>query len=269
MKTALNHVTAPRLPYPAFLDLAARLGCAGVEIRNDLGRPLFDGMPARAAGAMARDRGLRLLGMGQVQPFDLWDRAREGALRALLDAAGEAGAEGVALVPANDGTAPDPARLAEALAAIGPMLDAAGMTGLVEPLGFAGASLRDKGAALEAIDAGGRGGRFALVHDTFHHALAGGGPLFAARTGIVHVSAVADPAPAPAAMRDGHRVLPGPADRLDTVAQVAALAAAGYDGAISWECFASETQALENPFDHLKASFDYVAARVQSAPDWT
>ena len=47
---ALNQKTASRLNFAAFLDLAAVLGCVGVEPRNDLGRPLFDGIaPGRAA----------------------------------------------------------------------------------------------------------------------------------------------------------------------------------------------------------------------------
>ena len=33
---ALNHMAAPRLDCRAFIDLAASLGCAGVELRNDL-----------------------------------------------------------------------------------------------------------------------------------------------------------------------------------------------------------------------------------------
>ena len=44
MDFALNQKTAPKLGFAAFLDLAAELGCVGVEPRNDLGRPLFDGI---------------------------------------------------------------------------------------------------------------------------------------------------------------------------------------------------------------------------------
>ena len=265
MRTAINHVTTPRLSYPAFLDLAARLGCVGVEVRNDLGRAVFDGMDPREAGAMAADKGLRLLGLGQVQPFDLWDAARADALRALLDMAAEAGAEGVALIPANDGTAPDPVRLADALAAIGPMLAEADTVGLVEPLGFASASLRGKDAALAAIDAGDHAERFRLVHDTFHHALAAEDALFPARTGIVHISSVADPAPSMREMEDRHRILVDDRDRLGGTAQVAALLDAGYDGPVSLECFAPEVQAMDAPFEALarclRGMADAVGAR--------
>ena len=33
---ALNHMATPRLNSRTFLDLAASLGCIGVELRNDL-----------------------------------------------------------------------------------------------------------------------------------------------------------------------------------------------------------------------------------------
>jgi 2-keto-myo-inositol isomerase len=56
MDFALNQKTTPKLGFAAFLDLAAKLGCVGIEPRNDLGRPFFDGVEPARAGAMARDR---------------------------------------------------------------------------------------------------------------------------------------------------------------------------------------------------------------------
>ncbi len=79
------------------------------------------------------------------------------------------------------------------LAAIRPMLEEAGMVALVEPLGFPlTSSISDKAETLALIDEVGGGAVFRLVHDTFHHFLAGGGELFPERTGIVHVSGVVD-----------------------------------------------------------------------------
>src|SRR3712207_6469164 len=54
---ALNHMTVARLSYAGLLDAAASLGCVGVEVRNDLTQPLFDGLDPAEAGAMARDKG--------------------------------------------------------------------------------------------------------------------------------------------------------------------------------------------------------------------
>ena len=69
---ALNHMTVPSRPVADVVDLAASLGCAGVELRNDLGRPMFDGMSAAQAGTRVRGAGLRVLGLSQVYPFNRW-----------------------------------------------------------------------------------------------------------------------------------------------------------------------------------------------------
>ena len=169
LKTALNHMTVPGLDYPAFLDLAARLGCLGIEVRNDLARPLFDGTPAETAGRMARDAGLRLLGISQVQPFNDWSPDREREVAALIATARRAGAETISLIPRNDGTGTGNgerhANLRIALKAIHPMLEDADLVALVEPLGFTGASLRDKRELVEtiaALDAEGRSSWFTI-----------------------------------------------------------------------------------------------------------
>ncbi len=200
MKRALNQMTTPHLSFAAFLDLARALGCVGVEARNDmdaLGRPLFDGMDPAEAGQMIRDRDLRLVGLSQVYPFNAWDAARKEEVAALIATAKAAGAETIGLIPRNDGTGAGngerQANLRIALKDIYPMLVAADMAALVEPLGFGRSSLRSKQELVDTIVALGIADRVKLVHDTFHHALAGGGDLYPAHTGIVHVSAVIDP----------------------------------------------------------------------------
>ena len=67
---ALNHMTVARLTFVQLLDLAAELGCIGIEVRNDLPQPLFDGLDPAAAGAMARDKGLRILAVAEVKRFN-------------------------------------------------------------------------------------------------------------------------------------------------------------------------------------------------------
>jgi 2-keto-myo-inositol isomerase len=105
-----------------------------------------------------------------------------------------AGAEAVSLIPRNDnqgtGKGERRAALRVALKALKPMLEDHGLVGMVEPLGFEISALHYKAEAVEAIEAIGGRGRFKLVHDTFHHALAHGGPFFPDDTGIVHVSGV-------------------------------------------------------------------------------
>jgi 2-keto-myo-inositol isomerase len=70
---------------------------------------------------------------------------------------------------------------------------------------------------VDAIDAVGGADRFKLVHDTFHHYLAGERELFPERTGLVHISGVEDRSLPHDEIRDGHRVLVSPGDLMDNV----------------------------------------------------
>ncbi len=245
---ALNHITAPRLNSRDFVDLAAGLGCAGVELRNDLAdkrlsdRAFFDGENPKDIGAYARSKGIRLLGLSEVYAFNRWtDQIREKAAR-LISEAEASGAESISLIPSNDGrTEPDDARLdgfRDALSRILTMLEGTKLIALVEPLGFTTSSLRRKAEAISVIESVGGASRCRLVHDTFHHHLAGESEFFPEWTGIVHVSGVVDPRLTPEEMRDEHRILVNGQDRLGNVAQISRLRALGYDGAFSYECFA-------------------------------
>lgn len=268
MKRALNHMTTPSLGYEAFLDLARSVGCMGVELRNDIARALFDGMEPAAAGAMARDKGLRIVGLSQVYPFNDWSDAVSVQVQALIATAREAGAETISLIPRNDGAGTGNgerhANLRIALKAIKPMLEDAGLCALVEPLGFLRSSLRSKQDLVDTIEALGARKQFKLVHDTFHHTLAGGGPIFADHTGIVHISGVVDPTLLVEQMEDEHRVLVDENDRLGNIEQIRALLAAGYDGPISYECFSPEIHGLSDPKTAIARSFDFISSQLEA-----
>jgi 2-keto-myo-inositol isomerase len=259
---ALNHMTVARLSFVQMIDLAASLGCVGVEVRNDLPQPLFDGLDPAVAGQMVRDRGLRLLALAEVKRFNDWSDDKAAEALALMKIAVVAGAEAVSLIPRNDGLAMGngerQAHLRVALKALKPMLEDHNLTGMVEPLGFPICALRTKVEAVEAIESLGAAGRFRLVHDTFHHHLAHEATLFPDHTGIIHISGVTDPAPGTDQMTDAHRLLVDGADRLGNVAQIAALQAAGCAVPLSFEAFAPETHALADPRAALQASMDHI-----------
>ena len=178
-----------------------------------------------------------------------------------------AGAEAVSLIPRNDGVATERGERRKvtetALREILPMLKAHGLKAMVEPLGFAVCSLRYKDVLAEAIDAVGGVGTYFMVHDTFHHALAGFGPIFPELTGIVHVSGVKDMI-ALDDMRDPHRVLVDADDVLGNVAQIRALRAAGYTGPISYEPFAPQVHDLADPKAALAASMEFIRSGVEA-----
>ena len=101
-----------------------------------------------------------------------------------------------------------------------PILRERGLTGLVEPLGFPISSMRTKAEAIAAIEAAGGADVYKLMHDTFHHHLAGETELFPEWTGLVHISGVTDPDVAVDDMLDAHRVLVDGKDRLENIPQL-------------------------------------------------
>jgi 2-keto-myo-inositol isomerase len=262
LQFALNHMTVARLSFHDLVALASRLGCVGIEARNDLPQPLFDGVDPVTAGALVRSAGLRLLAVAEVKRFNDWSADKDDEALALMRIAKAAGAEAVSLIPRNDnqgmGNGERQAALRVALKALKPMLEYHGLIGMVEPLGFEICALRYKAEAVEAIEAVGGTGRFKLVHDTFHHTLAHGGPIFPEHTGIVHVSGVTDQRVSLSEMRDPHRVLVTTGDRLGNIDQIAALQAAGWNGSVSFEAFAPEVHALADPGAALEQSMQTI-----------
>ena len=89
---ALNHMTVARLSYVQLLSLAAELGCVGVEVRNDLPQPLFDGLDPAVAGEMARAKGLRILAVAEVKRFNDWSETKAAEAISLIKIAQKAGA---------------------------------------------------------------------------------------------------------------------------------------------------------------------------------
>lgn len=263
----MNHMAAPQLDIPRFFELAATLGIEKVEIRNDLsGNAILDGTPPTRVADAARQAGLGIASINALQRFNDWTRERENEAAALADYAAACGAEALVLVPVNDGSgrgeAERQSNLRRALEGLAPVLSERGILGLIEPLGFASSSLRSKREAVEAIDATGHAERFRLVHDTFHHRLAGEPELFPERTGLVHISGVADASVPVTEMRDPHRGLVDAADRLANFSQIELLLAGGYGGLFSFEPFAPEVHALSDPGSAIRRSMDFLNSQL-------
>lgn len=263
MRFALNHIATPSLTVADFFALARRLGLTEVEIRNDTPNAVGS-VPAEAVKAAAAEAGVTLLSINALYPFNVWSGDLPDRAVALADYAWAAGARALVMCPLNDGTPVARADLVAALAAMAPILRERGLTGLVEPLGFPVSSLRTKAEAVAAIDAAGGADVYRLVHDTFHHTLAGETAYFPERTGLVHISGVTDPGLAVADMLDPHRVLVDATDRLDNVGQIRTLLGLGYDRPFSFEPFAAEVQGLADPEAALRASMAHVAESVEA-----
>lgn len=261
MRFALNHIISPRQSLAQFFAMARALGVTEVEIRNDLsGAPIQDGTKAADVKAAASAAGVTLISINALYPFNVWDASMQAKATAMADYAAEAGAKALVMCPLNEGRPVSRDSLVAALGNIAPILKARGLTGLVEPLGFPRSSMRTKAEALSAIDEVGEAATYKLVHDTFHHHLAGEASFYPERTGLVHISGVTDPGLTVANMEDAHRVLVDAADRLGNIAQIKHLIAAGYAGPFSFEPFAAEVQALDDPQSALSASMDLIRA---------
>lgn len=257
MRFGLNQKTVKDFPFEAFLDLAAKLGMVGVEPRNDLGRPFFDGFAPAKAGQMARDRGLAFLGLSEVYPFNHWTEEREATIRALVETAAEAGAYGVSLIPSVEPERPV-LPVAQAIEMVLPLIEGTGVVALVEPIGFSTCSLPKKAEVVAAINALGVGDRVKIVHDTFQHSLAGETALFPAHTATIHISGISDPEAVFNDMLDGRRVLVDAADRVGNLAQIDAFHAAGFQGAFSFEATEPVLITADDPAPILRRSMDYL-----------
>jgi 2-keto-myo-inositol isomerase len=271
LRFAVNRMSAPRLPFADFAAMAQRLGVDAIEIRNDLASvEMEDGTPGRVVGAIARDHGLSIRSINALQRFEQFDGTRAAEARALMAYAAECGAQALVLCPTNSLRDARSAQqrhddLLAALSQLAPMLRDHGLGGLVEPLGFGECAVRSKSQAVRAIRELPDASPFALVHDTFHHHLAGEDLVFPELTGLVHVSGVEDAGLDVAHMRDGHRVLVGAADRLGNVEQLARLLSAGYSGYASFEPFADEIATAGDIEERLAQSMRHLERAVGTA----
>ncbi len=259
MRFAINHISAPKLPLAEFFAMCRRLGVSEVEIRNDI-PDVLGTMSAAAVRAEAAAQGITILSINALYPFNLWSGDLPDRALRMADYAAECGAQALVMCPLNDGQKVAHSRVVEALDAMTPILKTRGLTGLVEPLGFPISSLRTKAEAIAAMTEADEDGTYLLMHDTFHHHLAGETVFYPNRTGLVHISGVTDSAVAVDDMLDAHRVLVDGADRLENIEQIRALLAGGYAGPFSFEPFAQQVHDLDNPEAALRESMDHIRA---------
>jgi 2-keto-myo-inositol isomerase len=259
---ALNHMTVALTPFKGLLEIASTLRAEGVELRNDLSAPLFDGLGPEQAGAIVRAKGLRILALAEVKMFNDWSARKAEEADALMQIAVACGAEAISLIPLNNGVGTEPvqrrADLRVALQGLQSLLEEYGLVGLIEPLGFQTSTLRFKAEIVEEIEALNAADHFKLIHDTFHHVLAGEEEYFAAHTGIVHISGVVNSNLTPSQMRDEDRVLVDERDRLQNIEQIRRLSADGYDGPISFEAFSKDVHNFADPGVELSRSIHFI-----------
>ena len=262
-------MTMANASYQELLDVASDLSFVGVELRNDLSGPLFNGESAQAAASAAQGRGLRILALSEVQSFNDLSAEKLEQAEALMKIARACGAEAISLIPRNDGQYIDKSErttyLRQALIALEPLLDAYELVGMVEPLGFSESSLRYKSEVVDVIESLDASKTFKLVHDTFHHYLAGEPTVYPEHTGIVHLSGIADSSLSADQMRDVHRMLVDESDCLDNVGQISALLDGGYTGPFSFEAFSPDVHSFTDPRAELFGSCNHITSSLEAS----
>ena len=268
---AINHVVAPRRSFAELAELATALGLDRVEIRNDLpGVPISDGTPPERVREQAESAGVRILALNALQRFNDWNDVRAGEAAGLASYARDCGAPALVLCPVNDAgyrlsESERQRTLRDALRALAPILEEAGILGLIEPLGFAESSLRLKEEAVEAIEELDLADRLRIVHDTFHHFLTGEARFYPEWTGLVHISGVDDEQLPLERLRDEHRGLVDVNDRSGTLLQILALME-GCDGPYSFEPFAARVHAQADIAGALEASMHWIDREIAKVP---
>lgn len=264
LRFALNRMVAPRLSLPAFIELAVSLKADAIEIRNDLqGVEIEDGTAPETVRELCAAKGITVLSINALYPFDVWNDERRLQALKLATYARDCGAQGLVMCPLNDradsrNEAERAMDLRTALTELAPILRDHGLLGFIEPLGFEECSLRLKRAAVDGIKAVGGLDVFRLVHDTFHHHLASEQAFFPELTGLVHISGVEDAEAPLNSIRDGHRVLVGEGDILGNAAQIETLLGSGYSGYLSFEPFADSVHGLANIEQAIGASMNHL-----------
>jgi 2-keto-myo-inositol isomerase len=271
MRFSLNHSIAPLMPIPDFFALAKEVGVNAVELRDGL--PPGWAFPEssnvlnhdpQSIVRLANDSAIEILTINALQRFDQWNVERAEQARTLIGFAAAAGIRAIVLCPSVTpvGSRALATGLPAALDGLQPLLEDAGVRGLIEPLGFPRSSLRTQGVVDAELARRGNSDCFGIVHDGFHHAIARD-RHYSPHIALVHLSGVPDLGLALEDLGDEHRVLVGPDDILDNMGQIRRLL--GETSAPwSFEPFAREVGASPTLAADLSSSMNYIRELAQA-----
>jgi len=284
---ALNRIIAPGMDLMDFARFTAGLGLSKVELRNDLegllckpGKSeiidIIDRLKPAEARKVFLDEGVSVLSINALQKFNLPSRRKDRLeeLKQMLELSSAIDCPAIVLCPNNeeDDKRPPQAKYTdtvEALIDYGPLFAEYGIAGYIEALGFGISSLASLPSTVDAIKASGYGCYRALL-DTFHHHIgpddAGifglGASYEIPYTGLVHISGVEESLP-PDQLRDCHRILIGPRDRMGNKELIQRLDSIGYLGIFSFEPFSAELQSMppEKLAQEIEASLQFIGVK--------
>ena len=267
-----------------FVRFTAGLGLSKVELRNDLpGKPdikdIIDGLDPKEVRKLFLNEGVSILSINALQKFNLPERRKDRIeeLKGMLELSAAIDCPAVVLCPNNEKDDKRPPRekyidTVHALVEYGPLFAEYGIAGYVEALGFGISSLASLPATVGAIKASGYG-CYRTLFDTFHHYIGpddknifgmdGLGTSYEIPyTGLVHISAVEENIPSDQ-LRDCHRILIGPMDRMGNKEIINRIDSMGYLGTFSYEPFSAEVQNMppEKLAQEIEASLKFLGVR--------
>ena len=257
---ALNQILFPDSPFENFISFSKKLNVKAIEIRNDIKTNLIEENDPIKVRNICEENSIKILSINALQKFNFWNKDREKELILLCKYADKANIDSIVLVPLNDGSinsAKEQMRLLEqALKNILRIINDFNVFGLVEPLGFSHSSLRFKSLAVKVINSY-QSNKLKIVHDTFHHALAGENEFFPSLTGLVHISGVSN-IYKNIKLLDEHRSIIDDNDILENINQIKNLCNAHYKGFFSLEPFSNTLIKEKDIFKIVKKSFNYI-----------
>ena len=219
---ALNQILFPDSPFENFISFSKKLNVKAIEIRNDIKTNLIEENDPIKVRNICEENSIKILSINALQKFNFWNKDREKELIFLCKYADKANIDSIVLVPLNDGSinsAKEQMQLLEqSLKNILRVINDYNVLGLVEPLGFTHSSLRFKSLAVKVIN-NYQSNKLKIVHDTFHHALAGENEFFPSLTGLVHISGVSN-IYKNIKLLDSHRSIIDDKDILENIEQI-------------------------------------------------
>ena len=257
---ALNQILFPDAPFENFISFSKKLNVKAIEIRNDIKTNLIQEDDPIKVKNICEENSIKILSINALQKFNFWNKDREKELVSLCKYADKANINAIVLVPLNDGSINSPKEqiqlLEQSLINIFKIINDFNVFGLVEPLGFSHSSLRFKSSAVNIIN-GLQLNKLKIVHDTFHHALAGENKFFPSLTGLVHISGVSNMYKN-IELNDDHRSIIDNNDIIESINQIKKLCNSNYQGFFSFEPFSDTLIKEKNIFQIVHNSFNYI-----------
>lgn len=257
---ALNQIIVPKSSLIDLINLAKSIGVSAIEIRNDIPVNLIEENRPESIKTLSESNCMRILTVNALQKFNLWNEERLNELVELCKFSSVAGVEAIVLVPLNDGSVTDDIDqrelLGNSLKEIVKVLSDFDLLGYVEPLGFETSSVRKKSMVVDEIKKL-KTSRLKIVHDTFHHFLAGEKDFFPSMTGLVHISGVSSEF-SNIELNDNHRYLINETDMLGNINQIKYFLQSDYKGFFSFEPFAKDLAKNDNLSNVIERNINYI-----------